>query len=643
MFLTSKEWFLSKITIFRDVKRKCTKSVIFLCCIVGFLSSELRAQLGFCTGNSGTPIFTEDFGTGLTDGPELPAGTTTYDFVTGTPNDGQYTISSTTDYFDWHDANDITPGDTNGKALIVNASFTADEFYRRTVTGLCENTSYEFSSWLLNLLPQNACGGIGIPVNVRFQIWDETDTNLLAQGDTGDIPNLASPRWEQYALVFSTLPGQTSVILTMRNNSNGGCGNDLALDDISFSSCGDNILLTNDQNVTGLALCEGDGGITTNLEVTPDFSIFTSHAYQWQESADQITWTDIIGANNSRYTTPNITATSYFRTKVAEDAVNLANDLCNIVSDVFEIAILPIPDAPSSSGPVAICANEIGILEVNVPGGITVNWYDAATGGNLLLENSTTYTPTAAGTYYAESVSGAINCTSPSRTAVTFSILPSVAVTDENLVFCDGRDTVLSAGLDNVSYLWNTGETTKEITVATQGEYSVTITNPEGCSALKTIVLMPAIAPIINDIRSEGSSILVLLENDGPYAFALGDGPFQESPIFENITGGLYTVNIRYGDDCGIIGQEYIHVVIPLFFTPNADGNNDFFTPEGLELFPSFELSIFNRFGQLLKHSGPNDPNWDGTFNGAEMPADTYWYQLTIEELTRNGYFALKR
>lgn len=625
------------------MKKRYPKSLFVLCCLIGFFSNKLSGQLGFCTGNSGTPIFTEDFGAGPIDGPALPTGTTNYNFTTGTPGDGDYTVSSTTNYYNWHNVSDHTPGDTNGKSLIVNASFTAGEFYRRPVTGLCENTTYEFSAWLVNLLPQNSCEGNGIPINVRFQIWDETDTNLLAQGDTGDIPNRNAPEWEQYALVFKTLTAQTSVILKMRNNANGGCGNDLAIDDISFSSCGDNIILTNDQNETGLALCEGEGGINTTLEIIPDFSIFTSHTYQWQESTDEITWTDIAGENNSRYTTPIITATTYFRAKVAEDAVNLSNDLCNIISDVFEIAVLPIPDAPISTGPVAICENETGVLRVNVPGGIAVNWYDAATGGNLLLADSTTFTPTVAGTYYAEGVSGAINCTSPSRTAVTFTILPSIEVTDESLVFCDGSDTVLTADLDNVSYLWNTGETTKEITVTTQGDYTVTLTNLNGCSAIKTIALMPAIAPVINEIRSEGSSIRVVLENEGPYAFALGDGPFQESPIFENTTGGLYTINIRYGDNCGIIGQEYVHVVIPSFFTPNADGANDFFTPEGLELFSSFELSIFNRFGQLLKHSGQNDLNWDGTFNGAEMPADTYWYQLTIDESTRNGYFALKR
>ena len=229
--------------------------LLFLSCILG--SINLNAQLGFCNGNSGDPIFTEDFGTGGNNGPPLPPGSTTYSYIDGTPDDGRYTISSFTAYFDWFDTNDHTPNDSNGKAFIVNASFTPGEFFRRTVSGLCENTSYEFSSWLMNLHPSyGGCDGNGIPVNVKFEIWDSTDTNLLASGDTGDIFDRNAPIWDQYALVFQTLPGQTAVILKMLNNGEGGCGNDLAIDDIVFRTCGDFIGITDDQDRTNILICE---------------------------------------------------------------------------------------------------------------------------------------------------------------------------------------------------------------------------------------------------------------------------------------------------------------------------------------------------------------------------------------------------
>src|SRR5690606_22501224 len=291
--------------------------------------------------------------------------------------------------YGWHNIQDHTLNDTNGKMFIVNADFTAGEFFRRSISGLCENTSYEFSSWLLNLLPASGCGGSGIPINVRFEIWDNTDTTLLASGDTGSIFGTSSPTWEQYGLVFQTLPGQTAVVLKMINNGNGGCGNDLAIDDIVFKSCGDFIDITDESGENSFYLCDYQTPTSMTLTANPDFSIFSTHAYQWQQSTDNTIWTDLVGETNQSYTTPNLFNTTYYRVKVAEDAVNLANDQCNTISDVFTIEVTARPDAPVSNGDVFNCDYEDNPAVVTVPGQVLVNWYDAPSAGNLLLENST--------------------------------------------------------------------------------------------------------------------------------------------------------------------------------------------------------------------------------------------------------------
>lgn len=105
-----------------------------------------NGQLGFCSGSKGEPVFKENFGSGTNYGPQLPAGTTNYTYVgSGFPQDGQYTLHYTTNLIpnsqNWHTSLDHTPdteiNGTNGKSLIVNASFTAGEFFKRTVTGLC--------------------------------------------------------------------------------------------------------------------------------------------------------------------------------------------------------------------------------------------------------------------------------------------------------------------------------------------------------------------------------------------------------------------------------------------------------------------------------------------------------------------------
>lgn len=603
------------------------------------------AQLGFCSGNSGDPIFTEDFGDGSTIGPRLPTGVTSYNFTTGIPNDGSYTISNNTNYFDWHNSSDHTPGDVNGKMLIVNASFTAGQFYKTAISGLCENTSYEFSAFLLSLAATgNGCGVGLIPVNVKFQIWDDTDTTLLASGDTGDLFDTSSPVWTPYGLVFKTESGQTSVILKMINNGSGGCGNDLAIDDIVFKSCGDFISLTNDPGENIIAQCADDGIIvSTTLSATPDFSIYNTHAYQWQESLDSMNWVDILGETGDTYTTPTLVNSRFFRVKVAEDPINVSNALCNVVSETFSALIVPIADPPSSNGAVSACANTLRPLTVSVPSDQVVNWYDAPSGGNLLLENSASFTPTSSGTFYAAASSNLTDCFSLTRTPLNYTIYELPIVTDENLLLCENVPIILMAGVSNVTYQWNTNETTENIEIVTPGIYTMTATNPNGCSVTKTITVEQIDQPVFDTIISDNENIIVSTINSGKFEYALDNGSFQDSPVFELVQGGLYTVSVRGQNNCAPVTQEFLHFVIPKFFSPNGDSFNDVFIIQGLEFFTTVEVQIFDRYGMLIKQSSSTSFTWDGSFNGQTLPSSDYWYLITTDERQFKGHFTLKR
>ncbi|WP_370225833.1 T9SS type B sorting domain-containing protein [Mesoflavibacter sp.] len=614
---------------------------IIIIFIVLFSIEDGYAQLGFCNGNSGDPIFTETFGTGTIQTP-LPAGTTTYTFSSATPNDGFYTVSSSTAFFDWHDVPDHTEGDSNGKCLIVNADFTAGEFYRTTITGLCENTSYEFSAFLINLSRSTGCGGNNIPINVRFEIWDDTDTTLLASGDTGEIDAQATPNWEQYGLVFQTLPAQTEVILKMRNNGAGGCGNDLAIDDIVFKSCGDNVTIEDTTNESDVFICETQTPYNLNLQANPDGTIFNTYAYQWETSTDGINWTEIVGETNQNLNI-NVNTTSLYRVKVAEDAINLANALCNVISDEFSITIVPTPLAPVSNGDITICENENQPLEVTVPTGVTVNWYDAVSGGNLLEENNTSFSPENEGVYYAEAISINGNCISNTRTAVTLTFSQSPQVFDEAVFFCQDESIEISANINNVSYLWNTGETTESITVSTEGIYTVDVTNLDGCTVTKTIDVTQLDAPIIAEVFTENNDLIITTENQGNFSYSVDGINYQNTPVFENLEGGRYTVYVRENSDCGIDTQTFIHFIVPKFFTPNNDTYHDTWRLKGIEFYASSEVQIFDRYGKLLFYRKNKPISWDGMFRKQQLPTSDYWYVITINGQRRVGHFTLKR
>jgi len=52
---------------------------------------------------------------------------------------------------------------------------------------------------------------------------------------------------------------------------------------------------------------------------------------------------------------------------------------------------------------------------------------------------------------------------------------------------CSGNSTKLSTDKDFIVYLWNTGETTKEITINKPGNYSVTVIDSNGCKGNSNI------------------------------------------------------------------------------------------------------------------------------------------------------------
>jgi hypothetical protein len=527
------------------------------------LSGQAFSQLDFCRGSKGDPIFHEDFSSG-----SLPAGTTNYQYISQDPHDGYYTISNTIgrQIGGWHT---YLPNTTisNGNALIVNADDnTAGRFFRREISGLCEATTYEFSAFVMNILSpaRSNCDNGGIPINVKFQIWDKTDTQLLAEGSTGDINSSVNPYWEEFALTFKSQQGQDSVILKMFNNGVGGCGNDLAIDDIIFRSCGD--LTEVNADITGgdsLEVCAPDAPVTVDLTATPDNTVYSSHAFQWQESIDEVNWQDIPGETGNTYSSGPINATRYFRVKVAENAVNLDDNLCSSVSDPFAVIVIENPAAPVSSGNIDICEGEpLPQLEVSVETDESVRWYDSPT-GDAELATGKTYAPPAAGTFYAEAVKTGFYCEPGPRTAVTLNILARPEVIDEPRQLCNGSEMLLDAGAGNFSYSWSTGATGRQISIKVPGDYSVVITNTNGCSATKRFEVRAVDVAGIAGITSEENTVIIEPANTGEFEYSLDGNNFQRSNIFRNVSGGVYTAYVRDLEGCNTVVREFPHIVLP--------------------------------------------------------------------------------
>lgn len=215
--------------------RLCFMKIVIALFVMLSWGSYLQAQL--CNGALGSEVYFEGFGSGDNYGPALPAGSTSYNY--GSIGDGNYVVTNTAGLNGslWHDAPDHTVGDVDGYMLLFDASSSPGIFFETTLTGLCGNTNYVFSCYVANIVVPSACGGASALPNLRFELVDPLSNSVLADAETGDIPTSSTMQWEEVGITFHTAQGQNELIVRVRNNAEGGCGNDLALDDFSLHLC----------------------------------------------------------------------------------------------------------------------------------------------------------------------------------------------------------------------------------------------------------------------------------------------------------------------------------------------------------------------------------------------------------------------
>ncbi|MFD1601418.1 choice-of-anchor L domain-containing protein [Flavobacterium artemisiae] len=121
----------------------------------------------------------------------------------------------------------------------------------------------------------------------------------------------------------------------------------------------------------------------------------------------------------------------------------------------------------------------------------------------------------------------------------------------------------------------------------------------------------------------------------GTYEYQLDDGDFQTNNIFQNVDSGEHAITIRDTkancDDLILFAKVLKY---PKFFTPNNDGYNDTWNIPDLAYQPDAVITIYDRYGKLLKTIKPSGAGWDGNYDGAELPSTDYWFRATY---TQNG------
>jgi hypothetical protein len=117
-------------------------------------------------------------------------------------------------------------------------------------------------------------------------------------------------------------------------------------------------------------------------------------------------------------------------------------------------------------------------------------------------------------------------CTSTQTSTVTVNALPTATISAGGpLTFCQGDSVALTASA-GTTYSWSTGASTQSINVLSAGNYSVTVTNANGCSAtssITTVVVNPLPTITVNNATiCPGSSVTLNATGAATYSWMPG-------------------------------------------------------------------------------------------------------------------------
>jgi gliding motility-associated-like protein len=425
-------------------------------------------------------------------------------------------------------------------------------------------------------------------------------------------------------------------------------------------------------NVT-LLQCDEDGlkdGRTqfnlyeANEGITGDSQVYSTQFYTSLSDAES----DINEVNGNAYSNISNPEILYVRvTNNSTQCFSFGEILLDIsLTDSNDTELIACDDDGFEDGFYNFTLNDANndILD-GMPAGLDVSYY--TTYNDALLEQNKLgdfYTNTTA---YSQLIFARVentnNCFGISEVLLLVNQLPNIELEFltqyclnhfPQTISIDGG--VIDDSPDDYTYNWSTNEDTYEIQINQSGNYTVTVTNANGCSKDRIVTIEASNIATIQSIQvidaSQNNTISVVVSGDGVYEYALSnnDGiyiPFQTSNSFENISPGIYTVLVRdIKNDCGITEDIVSVIGFPKYFTPNSDGLNDTWQVSGISSMfqPNSIIFIFDRYGKLLKQLDPLGIGWDGKMNGELLPNNDYWFAITLQDgrIFKN-HFTLKR
>ena len=274
--------------------------------------------------------------------------------------------------------------------------------------------------------------------------------------------------------------------------------------------------------------------------------------------------------------------------------VTAFNDPACSARDTEKVTVLPVPVfGLTPAGASEVCQGTSFTLTAQ--GGDTYQWASTLQGPGLSLQNTLTTTGILTDTFAVAIYDSACLVSDTLYSVVTVDTIPVLSLSASNSINCsEGQATLMVSGGNG--YTWTPASTLSNALSAA-----------------------PVASPSVTTW----------------YTVTTTSGACSTSDSIE--------LSVDYG------GQVSTFAV-PNAFTPNGDGINDCFRVQYWGVVKSFELSVFDRWGNKVFYTQNPSDCWDGTFHGIAQPSGGYVYQIKAASpcaasgvIFRKGVVALMR
>ena len=364
---------------------------------------------------------------------------------------------------------------------------------------------------------------------------------------------------------------------------------------------------------------------TTEIDALEDVTICPGDSVQFNLPEDFVTyeWSPSEGLSDTDIKNPWASPeenTTY--TVILTDACGVAiYDTVNVVVNT--------PDFVNLGPDLTLCEGQLWTFNVLTPGA-TYLWQDGSTLPTLTVDEN--------GTYSVIVTDG--NCVDGDTISVNYVPAPEISL-PEDTVICGLENTyTIDVTTPGAAYLWQDGSTEPTFTITDDGLYYVTVT-VGGCNDKDSVLVNYSVQPVV-DLGPDASLCLgttILLEaGSETFDYVWQDGSTDNTFLVS--TPGTYSVSVIINgceatDEIVIVPDPCIcKVTAPNIFSPNGDGFNDNFSQIDCYDLLSYDLTVYNRYGEVVFMTTKMDGSWNGQFEGKDCEMGTYVYVINYTRPT---------